>query len=779
MKAVQSDQVEPRPHGPPLPAEVTSFVGRRHEVAEVKRLLSVSRLVTLSGVGGVGKTRLATRVSTLVHRAFPDGVWLIDLASLANPGLLVPAVCETLQVEGASAGPPLQVLIDHICDAHALLILDNCEHLLAEAALLAETLLRACPRLRILATSRQALGVAGEQTLSIPSLPVTGRNVTGPDTAPDGGMVAGDAVRLFAERAEAVVPGFTLTEDNLPTVERICHRLDALPLAIELAAVRLRALSVHQLLARLDDRFRLLTSGSRAVLPRHQTLRALIDWSYGLCTEPERLLWERTSVFSGGLDLEAAETVCAGDGIDRDDILELVIGLVDKSILLREEHSGTVRYRLLETIRQYGQERLNASGTTTRVQRRHRDHYRNLITRAEHDWFGPDQVTWLDLLRTEHPNLRAALEYSFSAADESAVGLEMAAGLLHHWMVNYYLTEGRDWLDRGLAAGTEPGAVRAKALCADAWMAITQGDSGAALRMLDEAGSIGDRLGSRSVGAYVALFRGMVAMYAADADSAIRYYKEAAAAHRRLGDREGLALGLIWLCLTCSFQGSSKPALEYGQEGLTLCDAAGERWYQAYATMALGVETWREGDLRGAAELVRRSLRSHRELDDPLGMGVDFEILAWVATAEKDYERAARLLGILRTTWRLIGAPPSGYGHLVRCHEECASRTRVAMGGHAFTMACEAGAALAFDNALAYALGERRLTAADPVGSPLTRRETEIADLVAEGMSNRDIAARLVIAQRTAEGHVEHILNKLGFNSRAQIGAWVGKRRPR
>ncbi|WP_343886600.1 LuxR C-terminal-related transcriptional regulator, partial [Actinoallomurus spadix] len=428
--------------------------------------------------------------------------------------------------------------------------------------------------------------------------------------------------------------------------------------------------------------------------------------------------------------------------------------------------------------RQYGHERLTASGDQPRVQRRHRDHYRDLTARAEHEWFGPTQIAWLDRLRTEHPNLRTALEYSLGTPGESPVGLEMATGLLHHWMVNYYLTEGRDWLDRGLAAASERNAVRAKALWADAWMAIMQADSIPALRMLDEAGTIGVLLGSRSIDAYVELFRGMAAMYATDADSAIRYYEKAAAAHRELGDREGLALGLIWLCLASSLQRTSESAVEYGEEGLAICDAAGERWYKAYLTMALGVEAWRRGDVRDAAELVRGSLRSHRELDDPLGMGVDFEVLAWIAAAEKDFERAARLLGILRTTWRLIGAPPSGYAHLVHCHEECASRTRAAVGAHAFSVACEAGAAMPFDNALTYALGERRFTAPEPAGSPLTRRETEIAHLVAGGLSNKDIAARLVIAQRTAEGHVEHILNKLGFNSRAQIGAWVGKRRP-
>ncbi|MFL6056565.1 MAG: ATP-binding protein [Actinoallomurus sp.] len=768
MDVPNSDQGAPRPGGPRLPAEVRSFVGRRHEVAEVKRLLSTSRLITLTGVGGVGKTRLAARAGAAVRRAFPDGVWLVELAELDNPDLLVPEVCEALRICDASARPALQVLIDRLRDVQALLILDNCEHLLPECTLMVERLLRAAPRLRILATSRQPLGIASEQTLSVPALPVTG---------PEAGGTAGDAMRLFAERAEAVVPGFAVTEENRETVERICRRLDGLPLAIELAAVRMRALSVQQLLDRLDNRFRLLTSGSPAGLPRHQTLRASIDWSYSLCTEAERLLWARVSVFSCGLDLDAAEQVCAGDGIARDEVLDLLVGLVDKSVLIREEYPHTVRYRLLDTIRQYGRECLAVSGSEPLIQRRHRDYYRGLAAEARRRLFGPDQVGWLVRLRIEHPNLRAALEYSFSRPGQAAVGLEMATDLLYHWIASYYLTEGRGWLDRGLAAEKDPVARRADALWANAWLAIIQAEPDPALGMLEEAEGIADRLGLPSVHAYVALFRGMIAMSGGDSDSAIQCYEKAVAGHRETGDPGGLALGLVRLSLAYSFQGDSRSAIASGEEGLAVCDADGERWHKAYAMMALGVDLWRQGDLKRSAELEKQSLRFNRDLGDPLGMGVNLEVLAWIAAADERYPRAARLLGILRTTWQMIGAPLSGYGHLAGYHEECESRTRVAMGDRAFATACGEGSEMSIDRAIAYALGEHRPSATGADTSSLTRRETEIAHLVAKGMSNKDIAAELVIAQRTAEGHVEHILNKLGFNSRAQIAAWVGQKR--
>lgn len=322
---------------PGLPLEVTSFVGRRHEMAEVRRLLSKARVVTLTGPGGVGKTRLALRVAADVQRAFPDGVWLVELAGLKDPELLGASVNEALAIRDTSRRPLMEVLVDHLRDKRALLILDNCEHLLRGCAVLAEILVRSAPSLRILTTSRQALGIAAEQTLAVPTLPL-------PPPVPDSDRprlpaepaTQSEAVRLFAERAAAVIPDFTVTDANRSAVEQICRRLDGIPLAIELATARLRALSPEELLARLDDRFRLLTGGSPATLPRQQTLRALIDWSYALCTEKEQLLWARVSVFADGLDLEAAEAVCSGAGIDREEAIDLVIGLVDKSILIKE-----------------------------------------------------------------------------------------------------------------------------------------------------------------------------------------------------------------------------------------------------------------------------------------------------------------------------------------------------------------------------------------------------------------------------------------------------------
>ncbi|MGN9841089.1 ATP-binding protein [Nonomuraea sp. H19] len=753
-----------------LPAEITSFIGRQHELATVKRLLSDARMVTLTGPGGVGKTRLALRIATDVRRAFPDGVWLVELAELDNPALLPQAVIAALKIQNHSAQPPIQVLTEHLREQRTLVLLDNCEHLLDDSAVMAQTLLRAAPELRILATSRQPLGIASEQAFAVPTLPLPS-----PESQQRTPYPMSDAVRLFAERAAAVLPGFTVTDENHDIVVRICRRLDGLPLGIELAVVRLRALSVHQLLDWLDDRFRLLTAGSNAAVSRHRTLRALIDWSHELCTEQERLLWARISVFTGSLDLEAAEAVCAGDGIARGEIVDLVIGLVEKSVLIRAEDSCGVRYRLLDTIRQYGRERLAASGEEQQLKRRYRDYFRRLSREARAQLFGPAQVKVLTRLRTEHPNLRTALEYCH--AEHAGLCIDMASDLLYHWISSSHLGEGRDWLERGLAHTADPTEVRARALCACGWLAIIQGDHASARGLLAESRALGEQLGLEPVRGHVALYSGMLAMQEGDIASAVGSFEEAVARHRAGGDSAGEAQALTWLCFAHSFLGDSERAVAAAEESIAVCDAHGESWNRSYTMTALGIDFWRQGDTGRAIALEQESLRVFQALDDSVGAGVNVEVLAWIAASEEEYTRAGELLGILRNVWESIGTPLLGFGHLLPYHDECEARTRRALGEHAFQTAVRRGGRLSHEQAFAHALMEdapsRGESGKAGRPSPLTRRETEIAQLIARGMSNKEIAATLVIAQRTAEGHTEHILRKLGFSSRVQVAGWV------
>ncbi|MEV6030857.1 AAA family ATPase [Nonomuraea sp. NPDC052116] len=567
-------------------------MGRRREMADVRRLLSGSRMVTLTGVGGVGKTRLAIRVGTTLRRAFPDGVWLVELADLRSPESLAAVVCEALQIRDRSARPALELLIDRLRDKQTLLILDNCEHLPADCAVMCDALLRSAPGLRILATSRKSLGIDSEQIVEVPPL-----------TLPNAGTAradGSDAVQLFAERAQAAMPGFAVTDANREAVEGICRRLDCLPLGIELAAAHLRGLSVRQLLSRLDDRFRLSAFGSRAVLPRHQTLRALIDWSYALCTDAERALWARVSVFAGGLDLEAAEQVCAGDGIARADVLDLVAGLVDQSILIREEHPGHVRYRLLETIRQYGRERLTESGTETDFLRRHRDYFQDLAVRGEQEWFGPDQLAWFTRLRAEHGNIRAALEFCLWERSDAAAraGIPIVTSLPSYWLASGLLHEPRRWLDGLLAAASAPTPERAIGLCVNAWLAIVQSDLTKADELLAQGRVLADRLGDPMATAHAAFVSGHAMLLSGrDPGQAAAFFAGALDRYRSLGHREFTAKALCFQALSLSLLRRSDQAAALFEESQRMCEAHGDSWLMASLLAVYGVELWRQGDM--------------------------------------------------------------------------------------------------------------------------------------------------------------------------------------
>ncbi|MEU0569028.1 LuxR C-terminal-related transcriptional regulator [Nonomuraea sp. NPDC005983] len=761
-----------RRHAGNLPVELTSFVGRRQELTEAKRLLAAGRMVTLTGVGGVGKTRLALRVATELTRSFPDGVWLVDLAPLAAGELLLETVAETIGCHR----PDLAALCDHLRDEQALLVLDNCEHLLSECAVLAGKLLGAAPELRILATSRQPLRVPGEHLLDVPPLTVPEED----ESALAGAEAHNEAVCLFADRVAAVVPGFTVDAGNSLAVARLCRRLDGIPLAIELAAVRMRALSVEQILDRLNDRFRLLTKGSTAAMPRQRTLRALVDWSYDLCSPEERTLWQRLSVFSGGCALEAAEQVCSGDGIDPLDVFDGLSGLVDKSILLRKEQNVDVRYEMLETLRQYGEEKLVESGRRTALRLRHRDWCRDLAARAEAEWFGPHQMDWLVRLHQEQANVRAALEFSLAEPGEAWAALEIAAAMWSHRLSWTSPSEGRHWLDRALAMAPEPSARRAKALWVDAWLVLLGGDCVAAKPLLDECRELAERLDDPAQLAGAIHITGFAALIAGNFERAFTLLEEALARRRAL-DSRGLAwVALFQLAMAAVFMDDPRSAA-LCEDVLDTSRRENAEWCASYALWIAALDRWRRGDPETAIAMIHDAVRTKLRSHDHLGIAQCLEGLAWVLADEKNDERAAQLLGSAHTVWRSIGTSLSGLGHLAGFHDRCEAQLRQNLGEREFAAAFQRGSELPLDHAVAYALEER--TTADieefqpesDVASLLTNREREIAELVAQGMSNREIAETLVIAQRTAEGHVENILRKLSFTSRSQIvSAWNG-----
>ena len=754
-----------------LPLELTSFIGRRHELAEAKRLLSTSRLVTMTGIGGVGKTRLALRVATSVRRAFDDGVWLIELGGLGDPALLTDSVATAFGLRARSTHPPLMLLAEYLAERRLLLVLDNCEHLVEAVAALAGSLLRTCPDLRILATSREPLGIGGEVAMRVPPLGV-----------PDPGRPPSqqnppcyDAITLFAERARTAVPEFRLTDDNMAVITQICQRLDGLPLPIELAAVRLRAMSARQILDRLTDRYALLTGGNRGAPTRQQTLRLSIDWSYELCTPQEQQLWARLSVFAGGFELDAAEGVCDGD-LGADELLDTVASLVDKSILIREEPGAVVRFRMLETLREYGREKIQDSDNHTALRRRHRDWYMYLVKRAEAEWISPRQMEWIARLHREQPNLREALEFCVTEPGEIEPGLHIASALYPFWFTRGLLSEGWHWFDRALAHQSgSPGQVRIRALCTQAVMAGLQGSLRAGKDLVAEANDLTDQLEAVEERAFISHANGYLALYGGDPAVAAHSFDLALDGFRGGGNPIQQIEALIGLGLARWLLGDTARSTASYEEALAITERCGESVYRTYSLWALGLAAWRQGDPERGTHLLEQGLRLTRQVDDPVSSSLCIDALGWIA-ADKHRERAAVLMGAARALRQSVVNPTDHIPGVTRYHEECERQTRRALGELAYEAAFQRGRALSFRDAVAYALGENPGTSPqDSVGTStiLTRREKQVAELVAAGMTNKAIAANLVISQRTAQGHVEHILVKLGFTSRTQIAAWV------
>jgi non-specific serine/threonine protein kinase len=759
-----------------LPAEVTSFVGRRRELAEAKRLLSSSRLLTLVGPGGVGKTRLALHLADDIRRAFTDGVWLVELADLRSPALLPHSVAAVLGLQDGPSGWTLETVVDSIADKRLLLVLDNCEHLVDSCAAFVHGLLAAAPELQIVATSRETLKAPAEQVLPVPSLsfPID-------DTiSPARDLLHYEAVQLFVARAAARLPGFTLDDRNRDDVARICRRLEGIPLAIELAADRVRAMSPKQINDRLSSRLALLSTGARGVPTRQQTLRASIDWSYELCSDAEKALWARLSVFVGGFELDAAEGVCAGPDLPIIDVADLVSSLLEKSVLTREERGSYVRYRMLETIREYAERRLLESGDQDQLRRRHRDWYAQLVADAYDQWVGPAQLEWHSRLRFEHPNVRAALEHSLADPLGCEKSLRIGTSLVHYWIARGLLSEGRHWLDEALSRCEPASAARAAALCVNAYLALYQYDFDTADARLAEAQEVLREVDSLRERAFLNFVRATRVMFTDSFTDALRLLDDALTGFRDCGDLTGEIWTLIVLGIAGAVGGEHERAMDALQRCLRRAEERSESWFRSYALLALGINYWAQSDWTKAKEVLKESLTLKEPLSDQLGLAWCFETLAWVSTNEKKDERAATLLGMADGAWPHAGVTLRPFARLWSAHEGCEAALRNRLSDRAFDTYRRRGLEMTSDRALAYALGDQETPAApqraEPTRGPLTPREWQIAEAVAEGLSNRQIATRFVIAQRTAEGHVEHILTKLGFTSRAQIAAWVSER---
>jgi non-specific serine/threonine protein kinase len=731
-----------------LPHALTSFIGRAQERAEVARLLTRTRLLTLTGTGGCGKTRLAIEAARDLLDRHPDGVWLVELAAVADPALIPGTVATALGVREEAGHSIAETLIGSLGDRRLLLVLDNCEHLAAACAALADAALRTCPNLAILATSRERLGIAGETVWRVPPMAVSASGGRGSEIgsvpAPDlrsraPGPGPPDAVRLFVERAQAVRPSFALSNANVDAVVQVCRRLDGNPLAIELAAARLNVLSVEQVASRLDDRFRLLTTGSRTGAPRHQTLRALVDWSYDLLAAPEQQLFDRLSVFAGSFRLEAVEAICS----DGEPVLDTLARLVDTSLVLVDETGGAARYRLLETLRQYARERLADHGEVELLSGRHRDFYLALAEEAEPKLRGPEQSIWLERLAEEIDNIRAALRWCEQDPSGAEAGLRFARALWRFWQVRGLYAEGRDWLRRALAReGDVAPLVRSRALNSAGALASGQGDYQEAARLysqsltlaraaddpvtvanaLNNLGLAHTNLGRdeaarafheeglairRSLddqwGMSVALLNlGFLAQRGADYSRARSLYEESLAIKRTLGDTEGIAACLENLGDLALLHGEYDRARRYFIESRTLRQQLGGERGMAATLRGLGDVAHRQGEHASAAALYAESLAIAVRLGVKRYIAECLEGLAAVACALDRPERAAQLLGAADALRAAINAPrpPSRQA----LHDEAALASRAALGEVPFAVALEDGRATALEEAVARAM---------------------------------------------------------------------------
>jgi non-specific serine/threonine protein kinase len=681
-----------------LPAQLTSFVGREREIDEIRRLVGVNRLVTLTGSGGCGKTRLALQVATEVLDQFRDGVWVVDLAPLSDPNLVATAVAGVLQLQEGPQRSLIEVLSGFVRARRLLVILDNCEHLIAACAHLAETLLKVGPDLRILVTSRESLGLPGETVWRVPSL-----RVPSPDGVAAESLARSDAVMLFVDRAAAVAPTFAISDANATVIADVCRRLDGIPLAIELAAARLNMLSVDQIDERLNDRFRLLTGGSRTALARQRTLEATVDWSYDLLSTVERRLLCRLSVFAGGWTLEAAEAVCGGENIRKQAMLDLLSHLVDKSLVIADEDHR--RYRLLETVRQYGRDRLLRSRQVERIRDRHFAFFLEFVRRAEPHLQSHDQVEWLNWLQLEYDNVRTALEWSVTAPQRHHDGMELRGALLWFWVKRGLLGEARQWLERALALESHASPrQRAKAMVALAHMMYFSGDFGSAIVVLDELLALGRSSNDLYAIGWALAFRSISLIDTGSFDEAERLASEAQRVAAEFGDQWVEGLALMFRALAAHFSNQYDRADRLYDECLARVRPTGDNLLLSNALGNLAILRVMQGQHRDAKTLGAEAIKYSDALTDHRGVAWSLEPVAAAAAAEGDADRAARLWGASDSLLEHVGSTLTPTHQSFRLSYFNLASER--LGDDAFRAALLQGRAMSCTQAVQYALSE-------------------------------------------------------------------------
>ena len=745
-------------------------------MAQLEERLAGARLLTLTGPGGSGKTRLALEVAAEVE-GYEDGAWFVELAPLSDPELVPQAVASVLGVREVPGTPLADSLCLHLGSREVLLVLDNCEHLVGACASLAEALLHSCPELRILATSREALGVSGETIFDVPPL-----SLPDPRRLPAlESLLRYEATRLFVERAKAARHDFSLTEGNAMTVAQVCYRLDGIPLATELAAARVKVLSVEQISSRLDDSFRLLTGGGRSALAHQRTLRTAMDWSHELLSEEEKVLFRRLSVFAGGFTLEAAEAVGEGEGIEEEEVLDLLVSLVDKSLVLVADQDGEARYRLLETVRQYGWEKLEEAGEARDMWSWHAGHYYALALAAGPLMMGRDQVGWLDRTRREQHNFRAAMRFFLDCKDaDRAISLTWA--FWRYWWVTGLQSEARRWMEEVLEGGDLPGdgvypARRAQANLIIGTYAWSEGDLTSALPALEEGLRLSRETDDARGQAIGLMLLGLVDAAERNGERSRERFEESLRLFRTAGESEkwGEAHTLAYLGLAPLLNGEPGPARQCFEEGLTAARAAGDRIAAHQALYKLGLLALAERNLDRANEYLREGLSLADEVRDVINAPYFVKSLGQVAGLRGQASFAVRLLGAAETALRATGSAPYRYIPDQVLQDRIFAVARDALGEAAFDEEWRRGRAMTLQAAVEYALqpppeptevSTSPPATAYPAG--LSAREVEVLKLVARGMTDPQIAEELYISPRTVNAHLRSVYHKIGSSTRAE-----------
>jgi predicted ATPase/DNA-binding CsgD family transcriptional regulator len=755
-----------------LPADATSFVGRRRELAEIRKKLMTARVVSLVGPGGVGKTRLAIRAAADLGRGFSDGAWLVELADLHDAALVTNAVVAALDLRDQTAAAPGDVLAAYLQDKQLLLVVDNCEHLLEVAAQLVAGIIRASPSVRVITTSREPLQISGEYVVPVPPLELPEATMA----APLAQLRQNEAVMLFTERAAAASGTFDLTEANRAAVVELCRRLDGLPLAIELAAVRTRALTVESIVTRLTDRFALLTGGRREALPRHQTLQATIDWSHDLLAPEEQTLLRRLCIFGGSFTAEDAEAVCLFDERATAMTPDMLASLMDKSLIVREDFTQRAGYRLHDTMREYARVKLREAGESDLIEERCLEHYRTrcLTSAVQARYHLPE---WLASVDLEIDNIRAVLQRCI-ARGELAGGLDIAASLDFFWITRG-TTESIRWLDQLLAAEDASPQTEVRACFVRGWLSLLGAEPAAARPWVARAVAVARGSGLRSELAQALSLAATAENACGDPAAATRYIEEATSLTTGLDDYLATIELLQAQAVHAVFAGATQEAKDLSMEGVRLSQAAGDVYYLESFRRNLASVAILEGDLEAAKGQTVVALRLARDLDSRVAQYYSVCVLGWHAANARQPRLAARLLG--GAAMLGIGAGSDIVGPFEPFLNQAKASASAALGPEKYEAEFLRGKGMSRESVLRLALGE---PAHDPVdrvddieGGPLAKREVEVAHLIAEGLSNKEIGARLFISDPTVATHVRNIMNKLGCNTRAQIAAWVASGR--